>query len=332
MKPLIITISRYRKPILFLLTILAAITLQPCISNSFDGPFQSRNQFPLFSTFDAPFMESALIEDSLSVNLSYSSVYLSEQTALWSIGLDMEISELNLRVKKVCGGMIEIGADMPFLSINSGILDGALKTYHSAFGFPDYGRSERPDNKFLYEVKRGNVTVIKGESGNIGIGDIRLSAKLPVVRGDPAISVKGDIELPSGNSRTGYGNGSLDAGLALLMDKNLGGNMKSFINAGIIFPGDLRGYEKVDLHESLYGGIALEAAFVKDISFIGQIWAQNSPFPNTGIPAVDRTAVLLSFGGRYHSGSSSLDIFFTEDVNTAGAPDFTIHLSLRKKL
>ncbi len=44
-------------------------------------------------------------------------------------------------------------------------MDDLLRSYHNAFGFPDYGRSNRPDNEFLYEVSRNAVLVIKGESG-----------------------------------------------------------------------------------------------------------------------------------------------------------------------
>ena len=266
---------------------------------------QVRNQFPLFLPVNAPFLEKAAIETSFSAVLSHSSVYLVDSSATWGMGLDMEITELNLRAKKNLNDFIEIGIELPILGFSSGVMDGFLNRYHDTFGFPDYGRSERPENEFLYEVRRENALIIKGKNGRIQIGDIRLTVKKPVLKSDPAVSVQASIEFPSGDAKAGFGNGSLDTGLSLMMEKNLGEKLNAYLNFGIVFPGDLRGYERVTLRDYLYGGAAVEAAFWKDISLLGQIFIQGSPFPETDIPSVDRTAVLLSFGGRYSSGKNT---------------------------
>jgi hypothetical protein len=111
--------------------------------------------------------------------------------------------------------------------------------------------------------------------------------KKPIPKGDPAISIRGDIELPTGDSETGFGSGGIDLGIAVLADKDLGKNFKSYLNFGIIFPADLRGYEKIDLGDSIYGEAAIEAALWKDISPISQALFQSSPFPRTGVGSVD---------------------------------------------
>ena len=150
------------------------------------------------------------------------------------------------------------------------------------------------------------------------------------MKGDPAISVQGEIELPTGEPETGYGNGSIDTGISLLMDKEFGEVWKTYLNLGVVFPGDLKGHERVNLDHFLYGGAAVEAAFWKTVSLLGQLFLQGSPFPKTGISSVDRTAVLLSLGGRYHSGNSSFELSLTEDPNTSGAPDFTLNVAFIK--
>jgi hypothetical protein len=299
--------------------------------SAFDGPLQVNNQFPLFISANAPHLESAVIEDSLSASISHSSINLVTESAEWSVGIDMEISKLDLCLKKKIGDVIEIGVELPILSFNSGFMDGFLNSYHNAFGFSDYGRSERPVNQFLYKITRKGKLIIRGENGRTGTGDIRLTLKTPLLRGDPAVSIQGSFELPSGDAGTGYGNGSIDTGLAVFVDKNLGESFKSYLNFGFISPGNLNSHEKINLKEYFYGGTAIEAAFWKNISFIGQIFVQGSPFPETNIASIDRTAVLLSFGGRYSSGSTSYEISFTEDPNTAGAPDFTLNVLLKRK-
>jgi hypothetical protein len=42
-------------------------------------------------------------------------------------------------------------------------------------------------------------------------------------------------------------------------------------------------------------------------------------------------AVLLSLGGRYYSGKNSFDISLTKDPNTAGAADFTLNFSFKRR-
>jgi len=243
----------------------------------------------------------------------------------------MEIAELNLKVKKTVKDFIELAVDVPILSFNSGFMDDFVDGYHSAFGFPDYGRSSRPDNEFLYEVRRNGRLIVKGEPGRVGIGDIRLTLKKPLMKGDPAISIKGDVELPTGDAKSGYGSGSIDAGISLLFDKKLSEAFKTYSNIGVVFPGALRGHERVGLKDFIYGGAAVEAAFWKDISLLGQVFIQGSPLPETDIGPVDRTAVLLSLGGRYYSGNNSFELSFTEDPNTSGAPDFTLNFSFKSR-
>jgi hypothetical protein len=301
------------------------------LTHAFDGPLQARNQFPLFIYIDAPYLEKASPENSFSATFSYSSVYLVQESSEWSAGLDMEIAELNLRFRKSFGNFIEIGIDLPIVSLTSGFMDGLLGSYHDSFGFPDYGRSERSDNKFLYELRKNRKLIIGGENGHIGLGDTNLSVKVPVLKGDPMISMRGDIEFPTGDAESGFGNDSLDAGISLLIDKKLSESVNTCVNLGAVSPGDFKGYDKIGLKDFLYGGASLEAMVWKDVSIIGQVFIQGSPFPKTGIAEVDRTAVLLSLGGRYQAENSSFEFSLTEDPNTAGAPDVTFNVTVKKR-
>lgn len=254
---------------------------------------------------------------------------LKESTE-WYVGLDMEVTELNLRLKKNIKDFLEVGVDIPIVSFSSGFMDGFINSYHETFGFPDYGRSSRPDNEFLYDLRRDGAPVVDGRGGRITIGDIRLSLKKPILYGDPAISIKGDLEFPTGDAKDGYGNGSIDAGIAILFDKNLGSKVKTYVNVGAVFPGDLKGHKTVDLREYLYGGAGIEAHLLKNFNVLVQVLMQGSPYPETDIAAIDRPAVLLSLGGRYIFGKNSLELSFTEDTNTSGAPDFTLNFSYKR--
>ena len=308
-----------------------ALFLLPVAGFSFEGPLQVKNHFPLFHYLDTPMLESAVTESAFSLRVSHSSMFMMRDSADWTVNLDMEMTELNLKYQRDVPGMFEFGIEVPVLIFSSGFMDGFLESYHEAFGFEDYGRDQRPHNEFLYEVKRNNVVVVKAEDGSVGLGDIRFTIRKALRKEDPLVSIKADVELPTGSASKGFGNGSIDGGIALLINKSLGSNVTSYVNLGAVFPGDLHAEETVGLKGYYYAGSALEAVVWKDFNLIGQVSFQSSPLPHTGIGPVDRTATLLSLGGRYASGKNSFEFSLTEDANTAGAPDVIFNLAYKIK-
>ncbi len=294
------------------------------------GPLQVRNQFPIFIAADQPYLEPAAPADSFSLSLSHSSVFVMADSSAWSAHLDIELTELNVRYRRTVPGGIELGVDLPFLRATAGFLDRPLAWYHRAFGFPDYNRDTRPDNAFLYEVRRNGMPVVMGDNDKAGIGDLRVVVKKQLLADDLVVSVMGSVELPTGDAKVGYGNGSVDAGMSLLMDKRLGQDAAWYANLGAVFPGDLKGYQTIGLRNFGYAGTGMEVLAWPSLSLIGQVSVQTSPYPRTDISKIDRTAMLLVLGGRYYAARGrSVELSLTEDLNTSGAPDFILNLTWR---
>jgi hypothetical protein len=314
-------------PCKFFLPVILLLVIYPSSIYSFEGPLRVKNHYPLFLHANQPFLEKALIEDAFSMSLSHSSTHTVQSSGDWDINLDMEITELNLGYRKTMKDLLELNIELPFLVFGSGFMDGFLNEYHSTFGFSDYGRSERPLNKFLYEVRRDGRTIVLGETG-MGLGDIRIAIKNNLLSAeDYVLSIKGDIEIPTGNAKKGYGNGSVDAGFSILLDKYITDVLRTYWNVGAVFPGDLRGHETLDLKNFVYGGVVLEVVLWKNFHFIAQLQGQSEIFPGTELSAVDGAGYILAFGGRYSTEKSGLELSLTEDINTSGAPDFIINLS-----
>ena len=297
--------------------------------SAFEGPFQVKNLYPLFLHAGQPYLEKAAVESSLSFSLSHSSTYTVQESAEWIIHLDMEITECSVRYKRVIADFIEFDMNIPLLITGNGVMDGFLADYHDAFGFDDYGRSRRPHNEFLYEVRRDGNLIVEGKSGT-RFGDIRLSLKKPLVSSDNYhLSMRGDIEIPVSNAQQGFSNGSIDGGIAVLLDRSVTERIMTYWNAGAVFPGSVRGHEELDLRNFVYGGVAIEANAGKGVSVLVQLQGQSSIYPSTGLEAVDREAYLIAFGGRYEKSGKSIDLSLTEDLNTSGAPDFIINLTYK---
>ncbi len=301
-------------------------------SDPLAGPLEIKNQFPLFLPLNRPVLESAAVQDSFSVQCSYSSIFFVRDNPRWSVYLDMEWAELNLKYQKTLFSFLEITLELPLLSFNSGFMDNGLDWYHTTFGFQDYGRRTRPANQFLYQVKKDDRPVIAGESGKWGFGDLKISAKKVLLKLDdqPFLSVKAAAELPTGDPDTGFGNGSLDLGLLVQVEKKLTRYLQVTGNLGGVFPGNLKAQTTIELRNYWFGGIGLEAKPWKRISLIGQISAQTSPFPETGFDFIDNPALVMTLGGRYYLDRNHFELSLTEDLNTSGAPDFTVNFSFRR--
>jgi hypothetical protein len=305
-----------------LLAVLAVIVLDAEV-RAFEGPLAVRNQFPLFLIADAPYFESAALPRDVTMRMSYSSIFMTRDSSEWTVNLDMEMAELALTVRTMLGTRIAIGAEVPVLIFTDGFLDGFLNSYHDTFGFSDYGRPSRPDNEFLFEVTRSGKTVIRGDIGP-GLGDIRLFVQGLLREANPTVSVRVDVEFPTGDAKKGFGNGSLDGGVALLVDQPLSERISLYGMGGAVLAGDLKAYERINMENYLYGGAALQYKLTQGLRAVGQLFVQSSPFPETGIGEVDDTAFLLSLGLTYLKGKTHFAFAFTEDLSHSGAPDFTV--------
>jgi hypothetical protein len=301
-------------------------------ASSFEGPIQVKNLYPLFLHADQPYLEKAAIENSLSFSISHSSTYTVEESSDWVIHLDMEITELNFRYKRIINDLFELELNIPVIIIGSGFMDGFLEDYHDTFGFSDYGRSDRPHNEFLYDVRKEGSQVIKGRTGT-RLGDIRLAVKKPLISSEGYnLGIKANIEIPVSSAERGYSNGSLDAGISLLFDKSISEKIMTYWNLGAVFPGDVRGFERVNLKNFLYGSGALEMILGEKFSALMQLQGQSEIYPHTGVDAVDGWAYLIAFGGRYRRGAGSFELSLTEDLNTTGVPDFIINFTYKVSL
>jgi hypothetical protein len=237
------------------------------------------------------------------------------------------VAVTEIELKKRLGSATEVSFMLPLLSYNSGFMDGFLEAYHDITGTGNYGRERRPDDELAFFLSRDGEILIEGESGELALGDIRLGAKRAL---NGNISAYGFVDLPTGNPDKGYGNGSIDWGAALLVEGGFCDGFEAYLNAGFVMPGDYKGMDDFELEDYLYGGLGAGWTGWDRLSVKTQLMAKGSPF-RTGIRELDTEAVVWSMGGEYLMGDSSyLELSFSEDINTAGAPDFMLGMQYRR--
>ncbi|MBI5141894.1 MAG: DUF3187 family protein [Nitrospirae bacterium] len=303
-----------------------------CASAASAEPLHIRNGFPPFQGVAAPPLMSAGCENSISLNATWSSTYMTRKSREWDVMIDLETVATEIALEKKIADSWGLSLDIPAISNNSGVLDNPVNAYHRAFGFPDYGRSTRPDNAFLYSLKRNGKIVIEGRAGGTGLGDIRMGLKKTIFSCDASAAIFGFAEAPTGDPDGGFGNGSWDFGAAALVNAQLLENIAFTANIGYAFPGPFRAHETVDLQNFVYGGADMEWRYSAKTAFNAQVLAQQSPLRNTGIREIDDVSVLLALGASYAvNGRTTVEASFTEDPNTAGAPDFMLSFGLKRR-
>ncbi len=299
---------------------------------SFEGPLTIKNGHPLYALLDSPSLASAKPENSFDLNFSYSSTYLVDGNQNWHFGIDLETACFDIQLKRLIGDSLEFGFDLPLIRYGSGFMDNYLEEYHRDIGMPGaYGRNKRPSNVFLFDVTQNGRAVVRAVPNRAGVGDVMLEIKKVLYQKDGTIaSVQGFLNVPTGDSRYGFGSGNMNGGIAMLLDKPLRNDVMLYINAGLGLLNRLSALQDVELKNYYYGGAGLEWMYSTRVLFNVQMIIQSSPYPKTGVRGVDDPSMMATFGSRYKiDDANSLGIALTEDPDTAGAPDIMAGVEYR---
>ncbi len=92
--------------------------------------------------------------------LSYSSIFFLRNSLHWSVALDTEWAELNLKYQKAFPSLWEISLEMPILFFNGGFLDNWLEWYY----LTDCSQHRKPANA---RIKNSNRIFRKVHDGLI---------------------------------------------------------------------------------------------------------------------------------------------------------------------
>ena len=301
------------------------------------GPLQVQNRFPLHLVFLTPRPTNAELpsEGSLQSTLSidYSSVYLNEERSEWSALVDMEMAVVDLSLAYGITPRFSISAQVPLVSMNSGFLDGFLGDFHDAFGLPNYGREDRPNDSFAYDMSKNGRTWIQGDTAGFRWADMTVSGHMQLFKLDSSGkwlgALSASVKLPIGDEELGYGSGRLDAGLFLPTQWE-GEHWALYLMPGFIWHADPK-TRAADVSAqdsfSMFAGVAYASS--DRWQWYAQLNYFSSPLEETRISVIDDGAVELTLGFRRILNENwSLQFAFCEDIFTQAAPDFNLHLGL----
>jgi hypothetical protein len=220
---------------------------------------------------------------------------------------------------------LEIAVAVPMGSIGGGWSDGIIEAVHRALKIGNAERSAFSRNTETVLVRAGSTNYLRDRSAGPQIGDIALSAKYELSWLEDrrvALSLQGTAELPTGDAQTLDGSGSLDAGLQLLMTRDMG-RSRLHASLGLIHLGPNRPLGTRSQFV-ITDTLAATHLLTDRTSATLQLTISESPFRRLGIREFQRRSYQLTAGFQHDLGrdfivySGVIENLFTFD-NSADA-------------
>jgi hypothetical protein len=301
------------------------------------GPLAVQNRFPLHLVFLTPRPAGTELPGkghlASTLSVDYNSVYVDEQSSRWSVLADMEMTVVELSLVYGITSRFAVSAQIPFVSMNDGFLDGFLENFHDAFGLPNYGREDRPENSFAYDMNKDGLAWFDSDGGELRWADMTVSGQMHLFRVGVSRKWSGtllsSVKLPIGDESRVYGSGRLDAGIFLPTQWD-GQKWSLYLMPGYIWHSDpkTRGADVSARNSfSMFGGLGY--AYSDRTRWFLQLNYSSSPIEKTGISTLDDGAVEMTIGFRHMLNENwRVEFAFSEDIFTRTAPDFNLHLGV----
>ena len=305
------------------------------------GPISVRNQNPVYlqSLGLKPRRAEVLPEGVIEgrIDSAYSNVFKRAGNSSTNLDLDMEYWRLGINVVYGVAEDFEIGIEVPIVHFNGGFLDGFIQDFHNAFGFPNGGRENVPNNRFNYSFNAGGNSIFDYPSATAGLGDITLGIKHQVSGQDsdwPAVALFSELKLPTGRASRGFGSGLLNFGIGAALDAKYD-RIHGYCNAGyyVVARDDaLSDYQRDEMFAYMVAG---EVTIIPTLALIVQVSGSTPLLEGTNIESWDGVPMELIIGFRgeeedlIEGGDLIWQFGFSEDLLGKGpSVDFTVFLSI----
>ena len=305
------------------------------------GPdvFELRNQHPFLHVYGLPPAQQAMLVErgnpEYAVALSIVNNAEIKDTESESIVLDGETYFADFSFRRRVHERLEMGLSIPLVKHSRGYLDRMIYDWHDFWGISNSKR-EGPHNQLDYSYENNGVVQQQIAESSFGIGDIQLSAAMPLITGGQTetrhVSVRFSVKLPTGDSDDVHGSGALDAALGIYAQDtgSLFGRELSYLGfAGVLGLGD--GDVLADQQESAvpYGGLAATWHATRRFGITAQLQAQGA-YIDSDLDELGGSTIQLAVGGVYRWTAHGLAVRFAlvEDVISDATPDFGLYLGV----
>ncbi len=310
-------------------------------SGSGDAVFALRNHNPFLQIFGLPPFQAATLvsrdTSALSISLDLANNADFGATESENFLIDGESYFLTLSFRRRMTDWLEVGADLPAVAHVGGFMDSGIRRWHDIFGLSNTKRRGEDDRlRFLYE--RDGVTLYDRAASVSGVGDIQLSAAVPVRKQQEdgyALTVRSSLKLPTGDASKLLGSGAADLAVGLyasasrsLLGRTLG--LSGFAGTMVLGEGDVLAGQQRDIVP--FGGVAASWWFGERLALSAQLQAQGAYF-DSDVEELGGNTVQLDVGLTYRRNGpgSCLKFAVIEDIQADATTDFGLHVSFASR-
>ena len=300
--------------------------------------FALRNQNPFLQIFGLPVFESAALArgDALDyrVSLDLANHADAGDSALENFVIDGETYFLTVSLRRRMSDWLEFGVDLPVVSHSDGFMDNMIESWHDTFGMSNTTR-RGPSNQLSFLYEREGQALYTLNSPASGIGDIQLTAAIPIreaADNGAVVTLRSSLKLPTGDADKLLGSGATDLSLGLyiadtrtLMNRELG--VAAFAGALLLGDGDV--LPELQRNAVAFGGVSATWQVFDRLAVATQLYAQGAYF-DSDVEELGGNTVQLAVGADYRTrgGGVLLRFAVVEDVSANATTDFALHFSI----
>ena len=295
-------------------------------------PFAVPNQSPLALSL-VPFTPTSAAlapagSSNLSVTAAYSSIFVQQSSREANLDLDMELGYVSLGYAYTPHARVRLGLELPAAFYWGGFMDGFIESYHRALGLPGGGRENAPRDQVRYDVSSRGKRIVSQDGSTQAVGDLKLKGAWMLWNsGDPAVSLVGQVSLPTGDPDKGLGAGGAIPALGLSGDLPLG---RFSLNANVMYfhLGSTSLLDPLEPNDVWAGSLSLGWAWSDALTLRGQINGATALVQDTGVEGLDNAMSQVLLGVQWKPSKGQLiSLAFAEDLIYYTSPDFTLSLS-----
>lgn len=303
-----------------------------------DEPLALSEHAPLTQRFNLPAMSSGeLLPQGAAqwrLGVDVANNFVRDRSGAENLVLDGESQRYELGVRYGLGSQWEIGAMVPWISFNGGVLDNFIEGWHSVWGLPDGGRPHYRARQLQFLYQRNNRTELNIDSAKAGFGDVQLRIANQLLQtAQDNIALIASINLPTGDDAHLTGSGGTNASVSMAathsawldLPLTLSGNIgvQTLPQSGV-----LSDRQKKSVW---FGGAEIAWAAASEWRLRAQINLHSAIY-DSALTSLGATSTQLLLGGSVRlSPRWVLDAAVGEDIAVDTAPDVTLQLALKTR-
>ncbi|MFH1479236.1 MAG: DUF3187 family protein [Candidatus Omnitrophota bacterium] len=308
------------------------------------GPITIKNQMPLYLFYlqMSPDKADVVKSHRFKTNIDYtvSNVTVSAFTpasSLYITDIDLEVSRLNLDLRYGIYDDLEIGLEIPYISMSSGYLDNFIESFEDAIGArTPRSREKQGSYEFDYAL-RYNWGYLINKKGSIeGIGDMSFNVKYQLLKDSgyfvPNLALRSALKFPTADKNDLLGSGEFDYGFGLLIDKMFFERFFLYLGGNIVLIEKPSFLDALDIDSKMYSLLAgLEYFFTDRFSVVLQASGNTTVYPYSDTNPLDNDAFDIGLGFNYaFKGKENMSWHFaiTENYSAASTPDVAFHAGI----